>query len=234
MKNHKDILGKIPGGLVLDVAAGHGRSTLAVMQNLKEFKRVTAIDTIDFTDDSTQEVFKQEKVSFVQMDARYMEFADNTFNTVHIAHSLHHLAEVETALREMVRVLKPAGHLIVDEMYRDQQTEKQLNVVHLHDWWADIDTRLGIRHNHTFRRQEIIALIDQLDLRSTGFTDIIDSSYTESELIHIGENGIEQYYQRAQDLPDFEEFRIRGEQLRQRLHSVGAQLATTLLTVGIK
>ena len=77
-------------------------------------------------------------------------------------------------------------------------------------------------------------LIDPLDLKSTEFTDIIDSSYTESELIHIGENGIEQYYQRAQDLPDFEEFRIRGEQLRQRLHTVGAQLATTLLTVGIK
>jgi ubiquinone/menaquinone biosynthesis C-methylase UbiE len=234
MKNHKDILGKIPGGLVLDVAAGHGRSTLALMQNLEGFKQVTAIDTVDFTDGSTQEVLKHEKVTFVQMDARCMDFADNTFDTVHIAHSLHHLEEVEPVLQEMVRVLKPGGHLIVDEMYRDQQTEKQLNVVHLHDWWADIDTRLGILHNHTYCRQEIIALIDQLDLKLTDFTDIIDSSYTESELIHIGEKGIEQYYQRAQDLPDFKEFSIRGEQLRQQLHTIGAQLATTLLTVGIK
>lgn len=234
MKNHKDILGKVPGGLVLDVAAGHGRSTLALMQNLKNFKQVTAIDTVDFTDDSKQEVLKHEKVSFVQMDARQMDFTNNTFDTVHIAHSLHHLAEVEPVLQEMVRVLKPAGHLIVNEMFRDHLTEKQLSVVYLHDWWSDIDTRLGIIHNHTFRRQEIIAMIDHLDLKLTDFTDIIDLSYSESDLIRIGENGIEQYYRRAQDLPDFEEFRIRGEQLRQQLHNVGAQLATTLLTVGVK
>lgn len=233
MKNHKDILGNISGGRVLDVAAGHGRSTLTLMKNLMNFSEIKAIDTFDFTNESEDNILRHEKVTFVQMDARHMDFADNTFDTVHIAHSLHHLTDIKAVLQEMVRVLRPAGHLIIDEMYRDQQTEKQLTVVYLHDWWADIDTSLGTIHKHTFRRHEIIAMIDQLDLKETMYADIIDTTYQESELIWIGENGIEQYYQRAQELPNFKEFKIRGEQLRQRLHTVGAQLATTLLTVGI-
>jgi len=234
MNNHKDILGSISGGHVLDVATGRGRSILTLMENLKNFTEITAIDTVDYTAESEDDILKHEQVTYVQMDAQSMDFADNSFDTVHISHSLHHLTDVSDVLDEMVRVLKPAGNLIIDEMYRDRQTEKQLAVVYLHDWWADIDTSLGINHNHTIRRHEIISLIDKLDLSEIRYEDIINNDYEESELINIGERGIDQYYQRAQGLPDFDKFRIRGEDLRQRLHNVGAQLATTLLAVGRK
>jgi hypothetical protein len=134
----------------------------------------------------------------------------------------------------MVRVIKPSGHLIIDEMYRDHQTEKQLSVVYLHDWWADIDTSLGINHNHTLPRQEIIAMVDKLELNDVIFEDIISCEFKERELIEIGERGIDQYYQRAEGLPNIDGFKVRGEDLRQRLNKVGAQLATTLLIVGKK
>jgi len=231
MKNHKDILGSISGGHVLDVATGRGRSILTLMENLHDFTKITAIDIVDSTADSEDDILKHQKINFVQMDAQSMDFADNSFDTVYIANSLHHLTDVSDVLDEMVRVLKPAGSLIIDEMYRDRQTEKQLAVVYLHDWWADIDTSLGINHNHTFHRCEIISMIDKLDLSETRYEDIINNDYEESELIIIGERGIDQYYQRAQDLPNFDEFKIRGEKLRQRLHNIGAQLATTLLAV---
>ncbi len=234
MVNHKDILGKISGGHVLDVATGRGRSILTLMANLNDFTEFTAIDTVDYTAESEDDILIHEKVNYVQMDAQSMEFGDNSFDTVYISHSLHHLTNVRLVLDEMFRVLKPAGNLIIDEMYRDHQTEKQLAVVCLHDWWADIDTSLGINHNHTFRRYEIISMIDQLDLSDTRYEEIINNEYKESELIQIGERGFDQYYQRAQDLPNFNELKVRGEQLRQRLHNVGAQLATTLLIVGKK
>ena len=234
MKNHKDILGKISGGHVLDVATGRGRSILTLMANLNDFTEFTAIDTVDYTAESEDDILIHEKVNYVQMDGQSMDFEDNSFDTVYISHSLHHLTNVRLVLDEMFRVLKPAGNLIIDEMYRDHQTEKQLAVVYLHDWWADIDTSLGINHNHTFRRYEIISMIDQLDLSDTRYEEIINNEYKESELIQIGERGIDQYYQRAQDLPNFNELKVRGEQLRHRLHNVGAQLATTYLIVGNK
>ena len=234
MVNHKDILRSISGGNILDVATGRGRSILTLMENLNDFTEFTAIDTVDFTAESEDDILKHEKVNYVQMDAQSMDFGDNSFDTVYIAHSLHHLTDVRLVLEEMFRVLKPAGNLIIDEMYRDHQTEKQQAVVYLHDWWADIDTSLGINHNHTFRRDEIVSMIDQLDLIEIKYADFINNQYTESELIQIGERGIDQYYQRAQDLPNFNEFKVRGERLRQRLHNVSAQLATTLLAVGKK
>ena len=234
MVNHKDILGKISGGHVLDVATGRGRSILTLMANLNDFTEFTAIDTVDYTAESEDDILKHEKVNYIRMDAQSMDFGDNSFDTIYISHSLHHLTNLRLVLDEMFRVLKPAGNLIIDEMYRDHQTEKQLSVVFLHDWWADIDTSLGINHNHTFRRYEIISMIDQLDLSDTRYEEIINNEYKESELIQIGERGIDQYYQRAQDLPNFNELKVRGEQLRQRLHNVGAQLATTLLIVGKK
>lgn len=234
MKNHQDILGKISGGHVLDVAAGRGHSILTLMKNLNDFTEFTAIDMVDYTSESEDDILKHEKVKYIQMDARSMDFEGNTFDTVHISHSLHHLTDIPGVLNEMFRVLKPTGHLIVDEMYRDHQTEKQLTVVFLHDWWADIDTSLGINHNHTYHRSEIIAMLDHLDLGDTRYEEIINDEYKESELIQIGERGIDQYYQRAQELPNFDDFKVTGEQLRQRLHNVGAQLATTLLIVGKK
>ena len=234
MKNHKDILGTISGGHVLDVAAGRGRSILTLMENLNDFTEFTAIDTVDNTSESEDDILKHEKVNFVPMDAQSMDFADNAFDTVSISHSLHHLTDASKVLDEMVRVLKPAGNLIIDEMYRDHQTEKQLVVVYLHDWWADIDTLLGINHNHTLSRHELIAMIDLLSLSDIRYADIINNEYKESELIQIGERGIDQYYQRAQDLPNLNDIKVRGDGLRQRLHNVGAQLATTLLAVGIK
>jgi ubiquinone/menaquinone biosynthesis C-methylase UbiE len=234
MKNHKAILGKISGGHVLDVATGRGHSIITLMKNLNSFTEFTAVDMVDYTAESEDDILKHAEVTYFQMDAQSMDFADNKFDTVHISHSLHHLTDVHRVLNEMVRVLKPDGHLIVDEMYRDNQTVKQLTVVYLHDWWADIDTSLGINHNHTYHHREIISMFDQLDLKDTWFEEIINDEYTESELIQIGERGIDQYYQRAQDLSNFDDFKETGEQLRQRLHNVGAQLATTLLIVGKK
>jgi ubiquinone/menaquinone biosynthesis C-methylase UbiE len=163
-----------------------------------------------------------------------MNFRDNSFDTVHISRSLHHLTDVGRVLNEMTRVLRPGGHIIIDEMYRDHQTEKQLTAVYLHDWWADIDTKLGIYHNHTFNRQEIIAFADKIELNDVNYEDITNTAFAESELIQIGDRGIDQYYQKAKDLPDFAALKVRGEQLRYRLHNIGAQLATSLLIVGIK
>jgi SAM-dependent methyltransferase len=234
MKNHKDILRSLSGGHVLDVATGRGRSLISLMENLKSFSKITAIDTIDYTTESEDDILKHEKVNYVQMDALSMDFADNAFDTVHIARSLHHMTDIRGVLEEMVRVLKPGSHLIIDEMYRDHLTEKQLTVVYIHDWWADIDTSLGINHNHTFRRDDIIAMVDELALNDILYEDVVSTAYEESELIAIGERGIDQYYQKAQDLPDFDNLKKRGEELRQRLHNVGAQLATTLLAVGKK
>ncbi|MBI5773733.1 MAG: bifunctional demethylmenaquinone methyltransferase/2-methoxy-6-polyprenyl-1,4-benzoquinol methylase UbiE [Verrucomicrobia bacterium] len=54
-----------------------------------------------------------ERVRFIQGDALNLPFAENSFDIVTISYGLRNLASVEAGLREMVRVAKPGGRLLV-------------------------------------------------------------------------------------------------------------------------
>ena len=56
------------------------------------------------------------KVDLVEADAVALPFDDNRFDTVYSAHMIYHIfdrAAQEAAIKEMVRVLRPGGHLIL-------------------------------------------------------------------------------------------------------------------------
>jgi len=55
------------------------------------------------------------KVNYFQADAELLPFPDNHFNCVTIAFGLRNVTRKENALREMQRVLKPGGQLLVLE-----------------------------------------------------------------------------------------------------------------------
>ncbi|OEY65659.1 bifunctional demethylmenaquinone methyltransferase/2-methoxy-6-polyprenyl-1,4-benzoquinol methylase UbiE [Marinobacter sp. X15-166B] len=54
-------------------------------------------------------------IEFVQADAEHLPFPDNHFNTVSIAFGLRNVTDKDQALRDMMRVLKPGGKLMVLE-----------------------------------------------------------------------------------------------------------------------
>jgi demethylmenaquinone methyltransferase/2-methoxy-6-polyprenyl-1,4-benzoquinol methylase len=53
------------------------------------------------------------KVKFLRGDAQHIPFQDNSFNVVTISYGLRNLADWECGLREMLRVAKPGGRLLV-------------------------------------------------------------------------------------------------------------------------
>ncbi|MCD6055910.1 MAG: ubiE [Gammaproteobacteria bacterium] len=54
-------------------------------------------------------------VSFAQLDAQTLPFADNTFDIISIAFGLRNVTDIPLALNSMQRVLKPGGQLLVLE-----------------------------------------------------------------------------------------------------------------------
>jgi len=54
-----------------------------------------------------------EDAEFTVMNAESLKFGDGCFDTVCVANSLHHFENVDRALSEMKRVLKPGGLFIV-------------------------------------------------------------------------------------------------------------------------
>jgi demethylmenaquinone methyltransferase/2-methoxy-6-polyprenyl-1,4-benzoquinol methylase len=57
----------------------------------------------------------QGNLEFVQADAQYLPFPDESFDCITIAFGLRNVTDKDLALRSMLRVLKPGGRLLVLE-----------------------------------------------------------------------------------------------------------------------
>lgn len=231
----RNLFRSLPAGRVLDVATGSGGFVHFLIENLPGYDEIIAIDNNERGAAAFAEAFKDHpNVRFMVMDAQAMDFPDASFDVVCIANSLHHLAEQESVLAEMKRLLKPGGHLVICEMYRDDQNETQLTHVYLHHWWAAVDTAQGVTHGETFTRQQILETARGLDLRSLVWFDYCDPSQdpNDPETVRYLDGIIDRYIQRLDGLPQQAPLAERGEELRQRVQTVGFQSATSLIVIG--
>ena len=233
MPGPKDILGKITAGRILDVATGSGGFIHFLLEGLDDYNEIIGVDNNDRAAAGFAEVFKEHpKVHFQKMDAASLEFPDASFDLVCISNSLHHL-DPGPVLREMLRVLRPGGHLLISEMYRDHQVETQMTHVLLHHWWGAVDTLNGILHRETYTRQELLDLAANLGLEDVTTYDLSDLGEDPHDPAILTELGpvFERYLQRAEGHPDLQ---ARGAELRQRVEQVGFHGATTLVVRGRK
>jgi len=148
-------LKELSGEKILDIGTGHGEFIGFLKQTLKNSDSFVGIDI-------NEEVLKKAEkeygkiAEFKKMNAEELDFPDNTFDIVSIVSSLHHLERPEKVLKEMFRVVRPQGYLIIQEMYSDlTQTEAQLATSQAHHFCAKIDSLLGEYHRVTYTREEI-------------------------------------------------------------------------------
>ena len=230
----RQALGGIAGGRVLDVATGRGDFIGVLKRRLKSYTEIVGIDNYEKAIEAAWNCFDGGNTQITQMDAEYLGFKGQCFDTVSVSKSLHHLANLPQVLREIRRVLRPGGHLVVCDMVRDAQTEAQRTDVYIHHWAADVDTLLGFSHNRTFARQELVNLVEGLGLANIMTYDRIntDSDPMDAEAIRGKEEIIDRYLQRAQELPNYGVLKRRGEDLRRRLREVGIQSEPVLVVVG--
>jgi SAM-dependent methyltransferase len=229
----------LPGGRVLDVATGDGWLLAWLLDTVQAPAGGVGVDLrpLDFAALDEASVFNRPDVEFAQMDAQTMDFEDGSFDTVAIASSLHHLADPQAVLRDMLRVLAPGGHLVIVEMYRDHQDGPQLTHIMMHHWWANIDSAHGITHNETFTRQGVLDLLEPLNLHDVQVFDAAfgaDSDPHDAERRDVLLRRIDHYLQRAEDLPEREAFTARANEIKLRLLNEGFQTANMLVVVGQK
>jgi hypothetical protein len=136
----------------------------------------------------------------------------------------------------MMRLLKPGGHIIIAEMYCDNQTETQMTHVLLHHWWASVDTAKGVTHRETYTRQQILDIVASLGLQKIVIDDVIDlkDDPKDPETLEYLTTATDQYLKRIEGLPGETLLRQRGLELRQRVAEIGFLSATGLLVIGEK
>jgi SAM-dependent methyltransferase len=237
MSTPKELLGHISAGKVLDVATGNGNFVKFLLENIRDWDEIIGIDTSEKAAIAFAGAFQDKpNIRCVKMDAARMDFPDASFDTVCISNSLHHMPDLESVLAEMMRVLRPRGHFILSEMYCDNQAETQMTHVLLHHWWAEVDTAMGITHNQTFTRRQVLDIIDGLGLADIVFDDARDlgDDPKDPETFKYLSDVLDQYLKRIDGLPEESRLRHRGVELRQRLEKIGFHSATGLLAVGKK
>ncbi|HSY16519.1 MAG TPA: demethylmenaquinone methyltransferase [Jatrophihabitantaceae bacterium] len=104
-----------PGEQVLDLAAGTGVSTLELSRS-----GVSAV-ACDFSLGmlrAGQRHRDRRALNFVAGDALQLPFATAAFDAVTISFGLRNVADVAQALRELSRVTKPGGRLVICEFSR--------------------------------------------------------------------------------------------------------------------
>lgn len=100
----------LPGERVLDLAAGTGTSSQPFLD------RGATVVPCDFSVGMLQ-VGKRAKphLPFVAGDGTRLPFADDTFDAVTISFGLRNIVDPDLGLRELLRVTRPGGRLVVCE-----------------------------------------------------------------------------------------------------------------------
>ncbi|MGB1952343.1 MAG: bifunctional demethylmenaquinone methyltransferase/2-methoxy-6-polyprenyl-1,4-benzoquinol methylase UbiE [Marinobacter sp.] len=114
-----ELSGVRPGHQVLDIAGGTGDLTMKFSDLVGASGKVVLADI----NASMLQVGRGRlvdrgyagNIEYVQADAEHLPFPDNTFNAVSIAFGLRNVTDKDQALRDMERVLKPGGKLMVLE-----------------------------------------------------------------------------------------------------------------------
>jgi ubiquinone/menaquinone biosynthesis C-methylase UbiE len=216
---------------ILDVGTGSG-DFVGVLLDVFPEARIIGVDP---DGESLQEATKKyPEVSFVEMRAERLEFADNTFDLASISMALHHLPDIQTSLKEMQRVVKCGGWIIVNELFSDNLNPAQEVHKMFHHFRSKIDRLTGINHNETFEKEQIIQMVKEAGIQiQFYFENNQETNLFEKEgELEIRLEKMEQHLEKIKGLPEFEIIKPQIEVFRERALKHGFQPATRIVVVG--
>ncbi len=105
---------------VLDTCTGTGDLAIAIANRVPESVKVVGTDFCEaMLDIARQKCDRSEgpsaRIDFVEADSQALPFDNDTFQCVTVAFGLRNVADTDRGIREMVRVCKPGGQVMVLE-----------------------------------------------------------------------------------------------------------------------
>ena len=122
LKGELDALGVEPRGIAVDFGSGFGNTVIPLLENYRDLSIVATDISPDLLAILLREVGKRgigDRCAAVALDAQRDYFAEGFADIVFGGAVLHHLAEPDTLLKTVVRILKPGGHAIFFEPFEN-------------------------------------------------------------------------------------------------------------------
>ncbi|MBQ7179883.1 MAG: bifunctional demethylmenaquinone methyltransferase/2-methoxy-6-polyprenyl-1,4-benzoquinol methylase UbiE [Bacteroidaceae bacterium] len=114
-----DELGQYRPQCILDIATGTGDFAILSAQRLSPQRLVGADISEGMMEVGRKKVAElglQDVISFQREDCMNLSFPEGTFDAVTSAYGVRNFQDLETGLREMYRVLRDGGHLLIVEL----------------------------------------------------------------------------------------------------------------------
>jgi ubiquinone/menaquinone biosynthesis C-methylase UbiE len=126
------IIPKIIGKKVLEVGMGDGLGIILYTQ-IKEVEEIYAIDVCPFVLKATKKnildkLGKMDNIHLSKMIAEDMTFEDNSFDCVSLCETLEHVYDAQETLKQIHRVLKPGGRLVLTVPHGGKTSKAHLRV----------------------------------------------------------------------------------------------------------
>lgn len=234
MNKLKEYLEKHDEARILDIATGPGSFIAVIMQLSDSFSEIIGIDHQEKAVEAAGKNFQDTRISFTKMDIDDMTFDEKSFDIVCLSNSLHHMNDINDAIDKMVRMVKPGGILVFNEMIRDNEDDRQMTHTYFHHFWAEINRTNGIVHKETMTRREIFDTLNGHHATNLMESWEMESPETEEippEAVGYLKGTLDKSLESVKDHPDYEKFAKRADELKTRLDNVGFASATQILTV---
>ncbi|MBN1986573.1 MAG: methyltransferase domain-containing protein [Prolixibacteraceae bacterium] len=218
---------------ILDVGTGEGK----FIPVLKDSFPKAAIWGVD-PDESSLEQAKQNfpDISFQSMNAEELVFEDDTFDVVSLSMALHHLNKIKKGLKEIKRVTKPEGWIIINELFSDNLEPAQEVHKLYHHFRSRIDRLTGVNHRETFRKEEILQMVRQAGISVQFFfehkreVNLVEEVGALDKMVQKMQQKLETIKIQA----EYEELQPQIEEFRTKAMEFGFQPATNVVIVGRK
>jgi ubiquinone/menaquinone biosynthesis C-methylase UbiE len=118
----REVLSPAGGERVLEVGPGTGYYSLPVARWLEPGGHLDVLDIQQEMLDHTLDQAAAEGIANIageRADAREMPYADDSFDAAYLVTVLGEIPDQEAALRELRRVVKPGGRIVVGELFGD-------------------------------------------------------------------------------------------------------------------